>query len=236
MFFCGSQTVILFRHGVAYRGPPAEKAPAHPVSEVSDDEISDQRRGRVSLFPDVDDGLAEMVLVTKPGGKVLVVAFGGFQKAEFLGFFIAAVMAAVPSFTVPPTNSPPLPFQLADPDVFRGRLTGAGLTDVTVETWDMHFRSGTHTWTVVTSQQPDRGTAGRGPDRRPARRRGIRARRDPSGTLGRPTGRGAVRRRQRRHRYEVTPRFRHSCPFSVGGGRTFDPPLPCAHGATAQIC
>lgn len=118
-------------------------------------DVSASQHG-VSLFPDVSGGLAEMVRVTKPGGKVLVVAFGAFRKAEFLGFFIAAIKAAVPGFAAPPTDPPPPPFQLADPDVFRGKLTGAGLTDVTVETttWDMTFRSGTHMWTMVTSSNP----------------------------------------------------------------------------------
>ncbi len=118
-------------------------------------DVSASQHG-VSLFPEVDDGLAEMVRVTGIGGKVLVIAFGALRHAEFLGVFTAAITAAVPGVAAPPMNPPPLPFQLADPQVLRGKLIDAGLTDVSVETttWDMAFRSGAHMWTVVTSSNP----------------------------------------------------------------------------------
>lgn len=110
----------------------------------------------VSLFPDVDGGLAEMARVLQPCGRALVAAFGSPRKVEFLGYFLAALQAAVPGFTPPPTDPPPPPFQLADPNVFRQRLTAAGLRDVTVEpvTWEMPFASAAHFWDVVTSSNP----------------------------------------------------------------------------------
>lgn len=110
----------------------------------------------VSLFPDLKRGLREMVRVTKPGGRVMLIAFGAPSKVEFLTFFLGAMQAVIPGFTGPPTDPPPLPFQVADPDEMRRRLAEAGLTDVRVETtvWHAEFRSATHLWDVVTSSNP----------------------------------------------------------------------------------
>jgi ubiquinone/menaquinone biosynthesis C-methylase UbiE len=108
----------------------------------------------VSLFPDLAGGLAELVRVTRPGGRVAVGTFGAFQKAELIGFFLGAIKATVPGFAPPAGPLPP--FRLAEPDVFGQHLAGAGLTDVSVETvsWDMHIDSAAHLWNMVTSQHP----------------------------------------------------------------------------------
>ena len=110
----------------------------------------------VSLFGDIDRGLRELVRVTRPGGRVLIVAFGSLQKAEFLTFFLGSLRAAVPGFTGPPMDPPPLPFQVADPDLLRQKLTEAGLTKVRVDkaVWDLRVRSSAHLWDVVTSSNP----------------------------------------------------------------------------------
>lgn len=93
----------------------------------------------VSLFPDMDGGLAEMVRVTGPGGRVGVVAFGPPQQAEWITYVIAALTAAVPDFAGFPMDPPPLPFQVADPEEMARRLVRAGLEDVRVEhlTWEV---------------------------------------------------------------------------------------------------
>lgn len=118
-------------------------------------DVSASQHG-VSLFPNVQGGLREMARVTRPGGQVVVVAFGAPRRVEFLGFLMGALQATVPGFTPLPTDPPPLPFQLADPERFRQRLVSAGLTDVRVETvtFDMTFTSGTHFWDVVTASNP----------------------------------------------------------------------------------
>jgi ubiquinone/menaquinone biosynthesis C-methylase UbiE len=125
--------------------------------DLEDDtfDVSASQNG-VSLFPDLAGGLAELVRVTKPGGRVLIVVFGPLKKVEFFGFFMGALQAAVPGFTPPPTDPPSLPFQVADPDVLRRRLTEAGLTGVTVEAviWDMRFESATHFWDWFISSNP----------------------------------------------------------------------------------
>lgn len=101
--------------------------------------------------------LAEMVRVTRPGGTVLVVAFSALRKAEFIALFVGAVRAAVPDLAVNlPTDAPPPPFQLADPETFRSRLREAGLTDVIVDTvtWDMPIESADELWHKVTCSNP----------------------------------------------------------------------------------
>ena len=118
-------------------------------------DVSASQHG-VTMFADLGADLAEMVRVTKPGGTVLVVAFGAPQKAEFLGLFVGAIKAVGPGFTGPPMAPPPLPFQLADPGVFRSKLTAAGLADAAVETitWDMPVGSAARLWNEVTSSNP----------------------------------------------------------------------------------
>lgn len=125
--------------------------------ELEDDafDLSASMNG-VSLFPDLMRGLCEMVRVTKPEGRVLVVAFGPPSKVEFIGFFMQAMRAVVPNFTGLPTDPPPLPFQVANPQVLRERMTDAGLHGVRVErvTWRMAFQSGKHLLDVITNSNP----------------------------------------------------------------------------------
>ena len=125
--------------------------------DIADDtfDVAASQNG-VSLFPDVEAGIREMVRVTRPGGRVVVVAFGAPQKVEFLAFFLAAMRVAVPGFIPPPMDPPPLPFQLAEPATLRRKLAEAGLTDVEVESviWDMPFESADHFFDLVTSSNP----------------------------------------------------------------------------------
>lgn len=87
----------------------------------------------VMLFPDLPRGLEEMARVTRPGGQVLVVTFGPPQELDFIKLFIAAIQSVNPEFEGMPTDPPPLPFQVSDPEILRQRMEGAGLCNVRIE-------------------------------------------------------------------------------------------------------
>ncbi len=110
----------------------------------------------VMLFPDMPRGISELARVTKPGGHVLMNVYGAPQKIEFFGFFVHAIQAVVPSFTGPPMDPLPLPFQLQDPEKLRQELGNAGLKEVRVETITekLEFQSGQQLWNWLTNSNP----------------------------------------------------------------------------------
>lgn len=110
----------------------------------------------VSVFAEVSRGIAEMCRVARPGGQVIVAAFGPLPKAEPLGFFFDAVRSVAPDLPLPSTDPPPLPFQLADRDRFRTMLGGVGLRDVSVQAVSrpMPVESAAQLWNTVRSSNP----------------------------------------------------------------------------------
>jgi SAM-dependent methyltransferase len=113
----------------------------------------------VMLVPDQPRALREMVRVTKPGGRVVVTAYGSPAELEFLAFFIGALSAVDPEFPGVPDDPPPLEFQLAEPEVLRLRLTDAGLKNVRVERTAERpeFASGQEMWDWVLCGNPIAG-------------------------------------------------------------------------------
>jgi SAM-dependent methyltransferase len=103
----------------------------------------------VMLVPDQAQALREMVRVTKPGGRVLLIAYGNPAGFEALHVFISAAQAVVPELEGPAEDEPLLEFQVADPDVLRQRLVDAGLRDVIVDTSNeecITVRTGQQLW------------------------------------------------------------------------------------------
>jgi ubiquinone/menaquinone biosynthesis C-methylase UbiE len=110
----------------------------------------------VMLFPDMPKGIREMARVVKPGGHVLMVAYGDPHRIDFLTFLVRAVQSVRPEFDGPPMNPPPLPFQLSDPNRLRIELTRAGLKDVVVETITetTTFKTGDELWDWIVWSNP----------------------------------------------------------------------------------
>lgn len=125
--------------------------------ELDDDsfDIAGSQFG-VMLFPDMPKAIAELARVVRPGGRVLMTVYADPHEIEFLGFFVGAVQAVVPSFEGPPMDPVPLPFQLQDPARLRRELTGAGLRDVDVATITetTEFRSGEDLWDWLVHSNP----------------------------------------------------------------------------------
>ena len=112
----------------------------------------------VMLVPDQPRALREMVRVTKPGGRVLMIAYGDPTMIDFLGFFFGALRVVVPEFEGLPDDPPPLEFQAADPEELRRRMLDAGCTDVTVERASEELvRSGQELWDWCLGSNPIAG-------------------------------------------------------------------------------
>ena len=110
----------------------------------------------VMLVPDQPGALREMVRVTRPGGRVLLIAYGQPGEFEVLQSFISALHAVLPDFPGLPDDPPPLEFQVSDPQVLRRRLTEAGLRDVDVvrSAERPAFHSGQEMWDWVVYSNP----------------------------------------------------------------------------------
>jgi ubiquinone/menaquinone biosynthesis C-methylase UbiE len=114
----------------------------------------------VMLVPDQARALREMVRVTRPGGRMLVIAYGFPAELEFVQFFIGALKAVAPEFPGLPEDPAPLEFQVSDPEVLRQRLIDAGLNHVGVARTAERptFSSGQEMWDWVLYGNPITGT------------------------------------------------------------------------------
>ncbi|NND33433.1 MAG: methyltransferase domain-containing protein [Saprospiraceae bacterium] len=110
----------------------------------------------VMLFPNFQQGLSEMIRVTRPGGPVFLVAFGPLQNAEFLGLFIEAIQEVEPDFSGISPDKPLLPFQVSGDGVLQQKMEAAGLENVRVRPFihRLSFYTGRQMWNWVTSSNP----------------------------------------------------------------------------------
>ena len=110
----------------------------------------------VMLFPDMPRGISEMVRVARPGGSVLLHAYGDPHQIDFIKFLIGALQSVRPTFSGPPTDPPPLEFQLADPNRLQNEFAAAGLKNVRVETVTeaTEFENGHALWNWIVSSNP----------------------------------------------------------------------------------
>ncbi len=97
--------------------------------------------------------------MTKPGGRVVLIAYRPPDELEFLRLFVGALHAVVPDFQGIPDDPPPLEFQAADPEILGRRLTDAGLQDVEVVASAERnaFRSGRELWDWLINGNPIAG-------------------------------------------------------------------------------
>jgi SAM-dependent methyltransferase len=110
----------------------------------------------VMLVPDQALALREMVRVTRPGGRVLLIAYGSPAEFDALQLFVAALRTVAPDFEGLP-DPPPLEFQVSDPDVLRERLGAAGLRDVEVDTTQqerLELSTGQEVWDWMVFSNP----------------------------------------------------------------------------------
>lgn len=121
-----------------------------------DDDTFDAALSRdgVTMFPDYPRGFAEMVRVTRPGGRIAV-ASSDPEETEFIAWVLGALRTAAPEFE-PPLDPPPPPWVLADAEVFAQALTDAGVKDVTIVPTElpMEFASAQHAWDSFTNGNP----------------------------------------------------------------------------------
>lgn len=76
----------------------------------------------VMLVEDQPRALREMVRVTRPGGRVVVVGYGSPAEFEVLQVSVGALQVVLPEFPRLPDEPPPLEFQAANPAVLKQRL------------------------------------------------------------------------------------------------------------------
>ncbi|MEX0875456.1 MAG: hypothetical protein WD646_01865 [Actinomycetota bacterium] len=110
------------------------------------------RGGFVMLGPDHPHALHEMVRLTRPGGRVLLIAYGSPGTVDFLHCFVGAFQAVIPDFLGVADDHAPREHQAPDPEAMRRGMIGAGLKDVTVLTSSaepLEFNTGQERWDWV---------------------------------------------------------------------------------------
>ena len=119
------------------------------------------RHGRLAVRRDALPGHAagasrELARVVRPGGRVLVTAYGDPHGIEFLGVFVGAVQAAVPSLRGPADGPAAAAVPAPRPRAAAAGARGRRARRVEVETIAerTEFRSGEHLWDWLVHSNP----------------------------------------------------------------------------------
>lgn len=94
----------------------------------------------LTFFADPAAAFANIGAALRPGGRLAFLCWQEFRRNEFLTVPLGAVATHVPPPA--PGGNGPGGFSLADPDLTRDLLTGAGFVDVTVESITERLRLG----------------------------------------------------------------------------------------------
>lgn len=107
-------------------------------------DVTASQFGVMQELPDGTRALREMVPVTRPAGRVMLIVYGPMQKFECITLFLDAYTTVVPDFQPPPDD----PQWASDPAELARRMTAAGLKEVKVETTAgrVRFRSVDEMW------------------------------------------------------------------------------------------
>ncbi len=97
-----------------------------PFTDASFDAVA--AVNSVFYAADMAAAMRELVRVTRPGGRVVVTAWGPPEKCEFLKAVMPALGPLMPP--PPPGVTPPHPGALSEPGALAAVLTAAGLHDV----------------------------------------------------------------------------------------------------------
>jgi ubiquinone/menaquinone biosynthesis C-methylase UbiE len=98
--------------------------------EDSSFDVSASQFGVMQELRDGTGALREMVRVSRPGGRVMLIVYGPMEKFECVMHFLDAFITVVPNFEPPPDD----PQWGSDPAELARRMTAAGLKDVQVTT------------------------------------------------------------------------------------------------------
>lgn len=99
-------------------------AQTHPFDPGSFD-VAVSRHGSM-FFGDPPAAFVNIARALRPGGRLVLLTWQGYERQEWLRTFRGALAAG----PIPTTG--PSPLSMSDPDVVRALLTGAGFVDVTV--------------------------------------------------------------------------------------------------------